>query len=283
MPASQVASAPTASSATSKDAGSSADPVSSASRAPSDSAVARRWAIGSTTTGLTPSCLAACTASSPIGPHPMIASRVSSLTPSSRIAETLAACGSASTATRASISVGDRHERAGVDRDGVGEDARSVEPEQAAAVAEVLLAAGARLALAARHERIEREASRPAGDRHDRLVSEDQRRTARSGVAAVLMEVRAADPGEPNVGKQLAARGLRLLDALEADGAASVPDERRHGPLIGLLFCGEVRRRRGGQSVALRLRAPARARGRPSPPHTRQTRCRSGRQSFDLT
>ena len=151
--------------------------------------------------------------------------------------------------------------RVGVDRDAVREDARSVEPEQAATVAEVLLVAHARLALATRHERIEHEASRSARDSHDRLVSEDQRRTARAGVTAVLMEVRAADPGEANVGKKLAARGLRLFDALAADGAASVPDERRHAPLIGLLFCGEVRK--SGQSVALRLRAPARARGRP--------------------
>jgi hypothetical protein len=79
----------------------------------------------------------------------------------------------------------------------------------------------------------------------------------------------------------LPARALRLFDAFEADGAASVPDERRHAPLIGLLFCGEVRK--SGQSVALRLRAPARARGRPSARTRSRQPLSAVRQSFDLT
>ena len=120
-------------------------------------------------------------------------------------APTQHASGSASTARARVDTVRQRHERAARHGDVLGEDVRPVHPDQLPRRAEVVLAGEAARARAAAGERIDGVAL--AVDAADGLVAEDERRHARPRVAAVAVQVGAADARQLHVEHDLVAAG----------------------------------------------------------------------------
>ena len=115
--------------------------------------------------------------------------------------------------------------------DPVGEDPRAVEAQQAAVLAEVLLAAAAGRAATADDEREDGVATAAACDRPDRLVAEDERRPARAGMPAVGVEVGAADARDLHVEDDLALARLRVGKLVELeDVVARARRVRASGP-----------------------------------------------------
>ena len=124
--------------------------------------------------------------------------------------------------------VGDREQGGPRYGDALGEDPRTVHPDQAPARTEVLLARGAPLAGAAADQRVDRVAIRAQA--RDGLVSEHERGDAWARMPAVGVQVRAADPRELDVDDDFFLPRTRAWQLGVFERLAAVPEECLHHP-----------------------------------------------------